>query len=175
MAILGILALVAVLFFAYQFVQSVRNGHGFASVICIFWAAVAFIFMVGAFKVAGGYSPTSGSSSSYRTYASSTSTSSSSKSTVTKSSTPETNAKVYLVSEAEKEKKTEAPAKEEPETEKAKSVYKPTYVLNTNTKKFHRSSCHEVKKIADKNKQTYTGDRKDVIARGYSPCKKCNP
>lgn len=50
-----------------------------------------------------------------------------------------------------------------------------TYILNTNTKKFHYPSCSSVKQMSDKNKQTYTGSRDDLISQGYDPCKKCNP
>lgn len=50
-----------------------------------------------------------------------------------------------------------------------------TYVLNTNTKKFHYEYCSSVDQMKDKNKQIFTGDRKDVIAKGYEPCKRCNP
>ena len=50
-----------------------------------------------------------------------------------------------------------------------------TYILNTNTRKFHYSSCSSVKQMSDKNKQTYTGSREDLISQGYDPCKKCNP
>lgn len=50
-----------------------------------------------------------------------------------------------------------------------------TYVLNTNTKKFHYPSCASAKKIADKNRQSYSGDRQNLINDGYSPCKNCNP
>lgn len=50
-----------------------------------------------------------------------------------------------------------------------------SYILNTNTKKFHYPSCGSVKQMKESNKQSYTGSRDDVIARGYVPCKKCNP
>ena len=50
-----------------------------------------------------------------------------------------------------------------------------TYVLNTNTKKFHYPSCSSVGQMKEKNKEVFTGSRDDVIARGYVPCKKCNP
>ena len=50
-----------------------------------------------------------------------------------------------------------------------------TYILNTNTKKFHYPSCSSVKQMSDKNKQTYTGSRDELISQGYDPCKKCNP
>lgn len=49
-----------------------------------------------------------------------------------------------------------------------------TYILNTNTKKFHYPSCSSVKQMKDANKETYTGSRDDVVAKGYTPCKKCN-
>lgn len=50
-----------------------------------------------------------------------------------------------------------------------------TYVLNTNSKKFHKPSCSGVKTIKSQNKETYTGSRGDVLARGYSPCGSCKP
>ncbi len=50
-----------------------------------------------------------------------------------------------------------------------------TYVLNKNTKKFHRPSCSSVKKIAAKNYATSSESRDALIAKGYSPCKNCKP
>lgn len=50
-----------------------------------------------------------------------------------------------------------------------------TYLLNENTKKFHRPSCPEAAKIRKKNRKTYTGSRNQLISQGYTPCKKCNP
>ena len=50
-----------------------------------------------------------------------------------------------------------------------------SYVLNTNTKKFHYPSCSSVSQMKDKNKAYYTGSRDDVISQGYDPCKNCNP
>lgn len=50
-----------------------------------------------------------------------------------------------------------------------------TYILNTNTKKFHYPSCSSASEIKDKNKRTYNGSRDDVIKMGYAPCKRCNP
>lgn len=49
------------------------------------------------------------------------------------------------------------------------------YILNTNTKKFHYAYCSSVNQMAEKNKQPYSGNRDDIIAMGYEPCKKCNP
>jgi hypothetical protein len=49
------------------------------------------------------------------------------------------------------------------------------YVLNTNTKKFHYSSCSSVKSIKEGNRSDFKGSRDDVISMGYSPCGRCNP
>ena len=50
-----------------------------------------------------------------------------------------------------------------------------TYVLNTNTHKFHYSSCSSVNDMSPKNRQDVTWSRSDIIAKGYDPCKRCNP
>ena len=50
-----------------------------------------------------------------------------------------------------------------------------TYVLNTNTKKFHLPSCSSVKDMNDKNKKEVSCSRDEVIDMGYVPCKRCNP
>ena len=50
-----------------------------------------------------------------------------------------------------------------------------SYVLNTNSKKFHDVSCVSVKRISEVNKDTYTGTYEEIINMGYEPCKNCNP
>ena len=50
-----------------------------------------------------------------------------------------------------------------------------TYVLNTNTWKFHKPSCSSVSEIKEKNKAVVESTREDLIAQGYEPCKKCKP
>lgn len=50
-----------------------------------------------------------------------------------------------------------------------------TYILNTNTKKFHKPECYSVKRMSEKNKKKYKGTKKQLIDEGYSPCKNCNP
>ena len=50
-----------------------------------------------------------------------------------------------------------------------------SYVLNTNTGKFHKPSCQHVKRIKPKNYREYKGKRSDVISMGYVPCKVCRP
>lgn len=64
---------------------------------------------------------------------------------------------------------------EEADRESASQPKEQSYVLNTSTKKFHEPGCSAVGKIKESNKQAYTGSRDDLIAKGYSPCGKCNP
>lgn len=49
------------------------------------------------------------------------------------------------------------------------------YILNTNTHKFHYPGCSSVKRMAERNKQFYTGTRDEVIDMGYDPCGRCHP
>lgn len=50
-----------------------------------------------------------------------------------------------------------------------------SYVLNTNTHKFHYPDCGSVGDMKDKNKQEVEATREDIIARGYNPCGNCHP
>lgn len=50
-----------------------------------------------------------------------------------------------------------------------------SYILNTNTKKFHYPNCSSVDQMSDKNKQEVTSSRDEIIDQGYSPCGRCNP
>ncbi len=50
-----------------------------------------------------------------------------------------------------------------------------TYVLNTNSMKFHYSYCRYAETISEKNRLEYTGTREEIIAQGYEACKVCNP
>lgn len=50
-----------------------------------------------------------------------------------------------------------------------------TYVLNTNTHKFHDPDCRSVDQMKEKNKSYFTGSREELIAKGYSPCGNCRP
>ena len=57
----------------------------------------------------------------------------------------------------------------------AKEHASAVYILNTNTKKFHKPDCYSVKQMRSKNRKKYKGLRKKLIKDGYSPCKNCNP
>lgn len=49
------------------------------------------------------------------------------------------------------------------------------YVINENSKKFHKPDCSSVKKISSNNKMVLVGSRDELINKGYSACKICNP
>ena len=50
-----------------------------------------------------------------------------------------------------------------------------TYVLNTNSRKFHRMTCDGVQSMNPKNRKNYTGSRAELIEKGYEPCPICRP
>ena len=50
-----------------------------------------------------------------------------------------------------------------------------TYILNKNSKKFHVPTCDSVNDMKEKNKEYSTKTREEIIADGYTPCKRCNP
>lgn len=50
-----------------------------------------------------------------------------------------------------------------------------TYVLNTNSMKFHYTTCKYGKQISAKNRQDTTMTRDQIIAAGYQACKVCKP
>jgi len=49
------------------------------------------------------------------------------------------------------------------------------YVLNTNSKRFHRPDCSEISNIKPANKEVVAQSRGILIADGYKPCGKCDP
>lgn len=50
-----------------------------------------------------------------------------------------------------------------------------TYVLNTNTEKFHYPDCPSVENISAKNRRDFTGTREELVSQGYEPCGRCKP
>lgn len=67
----------------------------------------------------------------------------------------------------------EASEKGATETDEGKGVA--VYVLNTNSKKFHRPDCSSVGQMSAKNREDVEDTRENLIANGYDPCKRCNP
>lgn len=50
-----------------------------------------------------------------------------------------------------------------------------SYILNTNTKKFHFPTCRSVPKISAENREDSAADRQQLLAAGYTPCGNCKP
>ena len=50
-----------------------------------------------------------------------------------------------------------------------------TYIINTNTGKFHYPECSSVDKANDQNKKEVYDSRENLITKGYEPCGRCNP
>ena len=50
-----------------------------------------------------------------------------------------------------------------------------TYILNTNTHKFHLPDCSGAADIKGKNREEYTGTREELTSQGYEPCGRCHP
>ena len=76
----------------------------------------------------------------------------------------------YATGESQLTENVEVPSVESPT--QVPTETKVTYVLNTNTKKFHLESCSS---LPTSNRQDYEGTRDEVVAMGYSPCGRCKP
>ena len=50
-----------------------------------------------------------------------------------------------------------------------------TYILNTNSKKFHRQDCGQAASIAESNKKIAATDRRRLLDQGYEPAGCCKP
>ena len=61
---------------------------------------------------------------------------------------------------------------EEPEEEQALTV---TYVLNTNSMRFHRPDCPSVEEMKPQNREETGESRQELLDRGYTPCGQCGP
>lgn len=59
-------------------------------------------------------------------------------------------------------------------TERATAKVK-SYILNTNSKKFHLATCKDGNRTSAKNRRDVKCTRVSLIAMGYSPCKNCKP
>lgn len=93
--------------------------------------------------------------------------------------TPEPEA-TAVPEETQRPEETQAPTETQAPAETQVPVETPvpeekTYILNTNTQKFHKPSCSSVKDIKDSNKAEFVGTRDEVIAMGYKSCGRCHP
>ena len=49
------------------------------------------------------------------------------------------------------------------------------YVLNTKSMKFHLATCSQADGMSKENRDTFTGDRQQLLDQGYVPAGCCNP
>ena len=52
---------------------------------------------------------------------------------------------------------------------------KATYILNTNTMRFHLPDCQSVQDMKEKNRKEFFGTREEAMDAGYLPCGRCRP
>ena len=50
-----------------------------------------------------------------------------------------------------------------------------SYVLNTNSMKFHDPDCGSVDDMSPSNRSNFKGSRDELIKQGYAPCGNCRP
>ena len=108
------------------------------------------------------------------TTATETTTTTKATTSTTKATTTTTEATTTAVETTMAATEPPAPAQEEtPAEQPAANVF--TYIINTDSGKFHYLSCSRAKEISDANRSEYTGTRDDLIAQGYDPCGTCKP
>lgn len=59
------------------------------------------------------------------------------------------------------------------DTTQQQNVVTAQYLLNTNTKKIHKTHCHHIKKMNEENKKLYSGSLDDLYSQGYTTCGTC--
>lgn len=65
--------------------------------------------------------------------------------------------------------------KENTKTENTTQAEETTYILNTDSQKFHKPDCSGAQKISANNRKEFTGQRQELIDMGYTPCGTCKP
>ena len=50
-----------------------------------------------------------------------------------------------------------------------------TYILNTNSRKFHKPSCRSVELMEPENYQETSASREDALEMDCTPCGNCKP
>lgn len=90
----------------------------------------------------------------------------------TKATTTEATTKATTKATTEK---TSSPSKDTVQTYDYDQPKEVTYILNTNTMKFHLPKCSSVDRIKPEHYVEFYGTREEAIAKGYSPCGRCHP
>ena len=78
----------------------------------------------------------------------------------------ETTKKQTIIAPAETTKK-------QVEETKQQNASTSQYILNTNTKKIHKTYCHHINKMNEANKKSYSGSIDDLYSQGYTTCGTC--
>lgn len=60
-----------------------------------------------------------------------------------------------------------------PDTDDAAEAGTMDFIINTNTGKFHLTTCSSVDDMAEHNKKEYSGTVEELVEQGYRPCKRC--
>ena len=81
---------------------------------------------------------------------------------------PQTQTPAQIVDPEQTEAQTQAQAQASANTGE-------TYILNVNSKKFHKQGCGSISQIKESNKAVSNESRDSLISQGYTPCKNCNP
>lgn len=65
--------------------------------------------------------------------------------------------------------------KETEESMNGRGMETGTYVINTNTGKFHKNSCSSVEQMQEENKEYSSLSAQELKEQGYEPCGRCRP
>ena len=77
---------------------------------------------------------------------------------------PQTQTPAQIVDPEQTEAQTQAQAQASANTGE-------TYILNVNSKKFHKQGCGSISQIKESNKAVSNESRDSLISQGYTPCK----
>lgn len=61
------------------------------------------------------------------------------------------------------------------ETDIEETPPEPAYILNTNSRRFHKPFCRSVEQMKPENYQETSASREEVLEMGYTPCGNCKP
>lgn len=53
--------------------------------------------------------------------------------------------------------------------------YLESFVLNSNSRRFHSPDCDGIPDISERNRENYYGTRQALLDEGYEPCGRCDP
>ncbi len=59
------------------------------------------------------------------------------------------------------------------EMTKQQNAVSSQYILNTNTKKIHKTHCHHINRMNESNKKSYSGSLDSLYSQGYTTCGTC--